>query len=81
MKKAVRAFFFAIFIAVGLVWAHGTYVETLYVERYCAWDWGCWINPFAPDGQSRIEKLDLYNYNGDYHDHHSVTYGGCCSDF
>ncbi len=81
MRKAARSLLLSLMLVAGLVWAHGTYVETLYVESYCAWDFGCWANPFAPDGQYRIDKLDLYDYNGYLHDHHSVYYGGCCSDY
>ena len=34
MRKAARSLLLSLMLAAGLVWAHGTYVETQYVERY-----------------------------------------------
>lgn len=78
MKKPVRTLLVMLFLVLGAVAAHGTYVMTVAYESYCVWDWGCWANVFSPDGQWRHEHLAIYDYNGERHEHFSVYWGGCC---
>jgi len=78
MRKVARTILLLLALALGVATAHGTYVMTVEVTSYCAWDWGCWANPVAPNGQWRTEHLAIYDYQGNWHEHFSVYEGGCC---
>lgn len=57
-------------------------VESTWYE--CAWHFGCWANPFAPNGHDRncvrtcADKRDPYGYCGTDCWTNCTWFGGCC---
>lgn len=67
------------------VLAHGNQTGNSFKVVSCDWDFGCWINPLAPDGATFTTTYVEYNATDGsprgYHYHaRPVSRGGCCNN-
>ncbi|GIV08487.1 MAG: hypothetical protein KatS3mg019_0578 [Fimbriimonadales bacterium] len=60
----------------------GVPTDEFWVVICCTWDWGCWLNPFEPDGQWWCQTIQWYNCPDGSMGFETISAGECgpCCD-